>query len=388
MSRVPGRSLYAAPGPTNIPDAVLAAVAQATTDFMAPRFQQTYESCVASLQRVLGTTADLHFYASSGHGAWEATMANLFSPGDLLLMPQTGVFSGFWSGIARSLGLRVQMVEADPRLGIDLDDLSAALEADRGHAIRAVCVVHNDTASGVTLPAGAIRERMDAAGHPALYVLDVISSAGSLPLALDDWRVDAAIGSSQKGLMMLPGLGFAAVSAKAMAAHRVATLPRAYFDWSRMADRPHRHSAGTISAALFNGLRVALELIEAEGLDCVLARHARLGRAVRAAIAGWHDGGVGPALYCRDLDRASHSVSAILLPPGCTATAMRRVATERFNVTFGGDLGLLEDRLFRIGHMGDLNEAMLLGMLGAAELSLAEAGIPHGKGVAAALAML
>jgi alanine-glyoxylate transaminase/serine-glyoxylate transaminase/serine-pyruvate transaminase len=387
MSRVAGRSFYAAPGPTNIPDSVLQAVAQASIDFMGPGFARTYEACVAGVRRVLGATHNLHFYASSGHGAWEATFANLFSPGDRVLMLESGVFSGFWSSIAHGLRLEVQSVTADWRRGVDLADLAQALHEDRERRIKAVCVVHNDTASGVTLPAGEIRACLDAADHPALYLLDVISSAGSLPLRLDAWRVDAAVGSSQKGLMMLPGLGFTAVSPRAMAAHRGATLPRAYFDWSRMLDRPHLHSAGTVSAAMFNGLRQSLALIEAEGWDNVLQRHRRLAGSVRAAIHAWSAGGA-LELYCRDAARASDSVSAILLRPGLTATPIRAASAERFHVTLGGDLGLFDDRLFRIGHMGDLNEAMVLGILGAVELSLVGNQVPHESGLNAALAAL
>jgi alanine-glyoxylate transaminase/serine-glyoxylate transaminase/serine-pyruvate transaminase len=388
MSRIPGRSFYAAPGPTNVPDSVLQAVAQASVDFMSPGFANTYESCVAGIQHILGTTNPLHFYASSGHGAWEATFANLFSPGDRVLMLESGVFSGFWSSIGRGFKLDIQTVPADWRRGVDLADLAQALDDDTDRRIRAVCVVHNDTASGVTLPAGEIRACLDAADHPALFLLDTISSAGSLRLDLDAWRVDAAVGSSQKGLMMLPGLGFTAVSPRAMAQHRRATLPRAYFDWSRMLDRPHLHSAGTVSAAMFNGLRQSLTLIEAEGWDNVLRRHRRLAAAVRAAIHAWGADGQGLELYCRDPARASNSVSAILLPPGRAATPIRATSAERYHVTLGGDLGLFDDRLFRIGHMGDLNEAMVLGILGAAELSLTANAIPHASGLNAALAAL
>jgi alanine-glyoxylate transaminase/serine-glyoxylate transaminase/serine-pyruvate transaminase len=388
MSRIPGRSFYAAPGPTNVPDSVLQAVAQASIDFMSPGFVKTYDACVAGIQRTLGTRNALHFYASSGHGAWEATFANLFSPGDRLLMLDSGVFSGFWSSIGRGFQLDIQTLTADWRRGADLADLAQALHDDTDRRIRAVCVVHNDTASGVTLPAGEIRACLDAADHPALYLLDTISSAGSLRLDLDAWRVDAAVGSSQKGLMMLPGLAFTAVSPRAMVQHHRANLPRAYFDWSRMLDRPHLHSAGTVSAAMFNGLRQALALIEAEGWENVLARHRRLATAVRAAIHAWGKDGPGLELYCRDPARASHSVSAILLPPGLTATPIRVACAERFHVTLGGDLGLFEDRLFRIGHMGDLNEAMVLGILGAVELSLAANNVPHASGLDAALAAL
>jgi alanine-glyoxylate transaminase/serine-glyoxylate transaminase/serine-pyruvate transaminase len=386
--RRPGRPLYAAPGPTNIPDSVLEAVARATTDFAAPAFREVYDAVEAGLRQVLGTGNALFFYAASGHATWEATFVNLFSAGDTVLMLESGIFSGFWTGIGRAFGLDIRTIPADWRRGADLDRLSEALRADRDHRIAAVCAVHNDTASGVTLPGAEIRERLDDAGHPALYVLDTISSAGSLPLALDEWGVDAAVGSSQKGLMALPGIGFTAVSDRALARHRGAGLPRAYVDWSRMLGRGMRHSLGTVPANLFLGLREGLRLIEREGLDAVLTRHAILAKSVRAAIAAWHGAGQGPALYCLNPARVSDSVSTILLPPGHAAAAFRAYASERLTVTFGGDLGLLDDRIFRIGHMGDLNEAMVLGMLGAAELSMQATGIPHQPGLAAALRVL
>ncbi len=384
----PGWPLYAAPGPTNVPDAVMHEIARPVEDFAAPEFQATTDACVRGLRDVLGGGAHLFFYAASGHGAWEASLVNLFSPGDRILMPESGIFSGFWAGMARGLGLVVETLPASWRHGISLDALAAALARDTTHRIRAVAVVHNDTASGVTLPAAEIGAVLRAANHPALYLLDVVSSAGSLPLAIDAWGVDAAIGASQKGLMTLPGVGFTVVSERALASHRAARLPRAYFDWTRMQARPFAHSLGTVPANLFRGLAAGLDLIAQEGLQATLTRHARLARATRAAIAAWGRAGQGVALYCLAPERASDSVSTILLPPGQTAAALRDYARNRLNVTFGGDLGLMSDRIFRIGHMGAINEAMLLGMLGAAELAMREAGIAHGPGLDAALAEL
>ncbi len=364
------------------------AIARPVEDFAAAEFQSVYERCVHGLRAVVGSENEIFFYAAAGHATWEATFANLFSPGDTILMLESGIFSGFWTGIGRALGLTIVTLPADWRRGVDVERLDEALRQDTTHRISAVAVVHNDTASGVTLPAAEVRARLDAAGHPALLLLDIVSSAGSLPLALDAWGVDAAMGSSQKGLMTLPGIGFTIAGPRALARHQQARLPRAYFDWSRMLNRPLRHSLGTVPANLFRGLAAGLDLIAAEGLPAVLARHQRLAHATRAAIAAWGGAGQGPMLYCQHPARQSDSVSTILLPPGHTATPLRDVARARLNVCFGGDLGLMRDRIFRIGHMGDLNEAMLLGMLGAAELAMHQAGIPHAPGLAAAVQAL
>ena len=383
--RPPGRPLYAAPGPTNIPDEVMQAIALPVEDFAAPDFLALYHQCVEGVRQVVGSRNEVFFYAAAGHATWEATFVNLFSPGDTILMLETGIFSGFWTGIGRAFGLNIKTLPADWRRGVDLDRLSEALAQDNAHRISAVAVVHNDTASGVTLSAAEVRARLDAVGHPALFLLDIVSSAGSLPLALDAWGVDAAMGSSQKGLMALPGIGFTVAGPRALARHAQARLPRAYFDWSRMLNRPLRHSLGTVPANLFRGLAAGLELLAAEGMHAVLARHRRLAGATRAAIEAWGGAGQGPVLYCQDPSRRSDSVSTILLPPGSAAGDLRAVARDRLNVNFGGDLGLMQDRIFRIGHMGEINEAMLLGMLGAAELAMHQVGIAHVSGINAAL---
>ena len=375
-SKPRGRLFFAGPGPTNIPDSVLHATAHATVDFNDPDFVAVFDSCVDGLKRILRTEAELFMYTASGHGAWETTLANLFSPGDTLLMLESGYFSEAWSAMARAFGLEVRTVAADWRRGVDLDDVTAALRADRRGAIRAVCAVHNETSTGVTLPLADLRAAIDRAGHPALLLADTISSLASIDFRADKWGV---VGASQKGLMLPTGLSFTAASPKAMAAHAEAKLPRRYFDWSEMRRRSHRSFMGTIPTSLFFGLRESLRLIEEEGLANVLARHARLAEAVRRAVSAWR-GNDGPQIFCEDPARRSDSVTAVLLPDGHDADAVRRTAMGRFHVALGGGLGKLQGRVFRIGHLGDLNEPMVLGTLGAVEMSLQLNRVPHGAG--------
>ncbi|MBX5454863.1 MAG: aminotransferase class V-fold PLP-dependent enzyme [Acidobacteriia bacterium] len=383
-----GRHFFAGPGPTNIPDSVLHAVAHYTVDFNAPDFMEVYQACVAGLKRVLRTEHELFLYAASGHGAWEATLQNLLSPGDRILMLESGYFSLGWAAMAKKFGLVVETVPADWRYGVHITALEAALRADTQQTIRAVCVVHNETSTGVVLPLPEIRAAMDTAGHPALLLVDTISSLASMDFRMDEWGVDATVGGSQKGLMLPTGISFTAVSPKAMAAHAKATLPRHYFDWSVMARRPHHGFVGTVPIAMFYGLQESLRLLEEEGLDAVFARHARLAEAVRRAVMAW-TGNAGPEIYCLAPERRSNSVTAVFLPEGFDANAVRRIAYEQFNVALGGGLERLEGRVFRIGHLGDLNEPMVLGTLGAVEMSLKLAGVPvAGRGLNAALDFL
>ncbi len=374
-----GRLFFAGPGPTNIPNSVLHAVGHVTVDFNDPDFIAVFEACVDGLKRILATRGELFMYTASGHGAWEGTLANLFSPGDRLLMLESGYFSEGWSDMARALGLEVHTVAADWRRGVNLADVTAALRADSRHAIRAVCAVHNETSTGVTLPLAEVRAAIDAAGHPALLLTDTISSLASIDFRMDEWGVDAVVGASQKGLMLPTGFSFTAVSSEAMAAHQEAKLLRRYFDWAEMRRRPHRSFMGTVPTSLFFGLRESLRLLEQEGLDNVLARHARLAEAVRRAVSTWQ-GNDGPQIYCDDPARRSNSVTTVLLPDGHDAEAVRRTAMRRFNVALGGGLAKLNGRAFRIGHLGDLNEPMVLGTLGAVQMSLRLNGVPHAPG--------
>ena len=378
-SKPRGRQFFANPGPTNIPDSILRAIDRPTIDFMDPEFVAVYEACFAGVKRVLRTSQHVFMYTASGHGAWEATLLNLFSPGDTVLMLDSGYFSLQWGVMAEKHGLEVRTVTADWRRGVDLADVAAALQADTAHKIRAVCVVHNETSTGVVLPLADIRAAMDAAGHPALLLADTISSLGSMDFRMDDWRVDAVVGGSQKGLMLPTGMSFTGVSDKALEAHKTARLARHYFDWTPMLARAHHSFIGTVPTSIFYGLAESLRLIEEEGLDEVLARHHRLAEAVRRAVRVW-SGNDGPQLYCTDPGRLSDSVTAIWMPDGHDAEAVRATARNRFNVSLGGGLGKLGGRVFRIGHLGDLNEPMILGTLGAVELSLRANQVPHGKG--------
>lgn len=377
--RKPGRLFFANPGPTNIPDSVLRAMNHATVDFMSDDFVAVYEDAVAGLKRLLFTEGEVFIYTSSGHGAWEATLQNLFSPGDHVLMPDCGYFSRTWGAMAGKFGLTVEMPETDWRRGPDITRITERLAADTAHAIKAVCIVHNETSTGVALPMPEIRAAIDAAHHPALLLVDTISSFGSMEFRMADWGIDAVVGGSQKGLMLPAGLAFTAVSARALEAHAQAKLPRFYFDWTKMLARRHRSFIGTVPTAPFFGLRESVRLIEAEGIEAVWQRHHRLAEATRRAVSIW-SGNQGVGFFCTDPKRRSDSVTALKMPDGFDAESVRKIAYDRFNVSLGGGLDPLGGQVFRIGHMGDLNEPMILGTLGIVELSLRLAHIPLARG--------
>ena len=382
MTRKTGRQFFSNPGPTNIPDSVLRAISRPTIDFNDPEFNEVYDGAVRGLKSLLRMAepgSELFFYTASGHGAWEGTLVNMLSPGDTVLVLESGYFSEGWAHMATNLGLVPQVVQADWRRGIDPAAVEAALRADTAGRIKAVLVVHNETASGVVTPMLAIRDAIDRAGHGALYLADTISSLGSMEFRMDDWGIDGAVGGSQKGLMLPTGFSFTAVSAKGMQAHAAARLPRSYFDWAEMSKRPHRSFVGTIPVSQFYGLQESLRLIGLETLDGVVARHHRLAEATRRAVRTW-SGNAGPQLYGLDPARLSDSVTAVLMPEGHSADAVRKTAMDRFNVSLGGGLGKLNGTVFRIGHLGDLNEPMILGTLAGVEMSLRINGVPHGRG--------
>lgn len=382
-----GRHFFANPGPTNIPDSIQHAVSHHTVDFNGPDFLALYDRCIAGLKRVLRTDQHLFMYTGSGHAAWEATLANLLSPGDRILIPETGHFSENWGKMATDLGIEVQTLAADWRRGVDYGALRAALADDTAHAIKALGIVHNETSTGMVLDLPRIRAILDETRHPALLMVDTISSLGSLEFRMDAWGVDAAVGGSQKGLMLPVGFSFTGVSEKALAAHAASKLPKHYFSWTTMQQRRHRSFIGTVPIALFYGLQESLRLIEEEGLDNVLARHHRLAEATRRCVRHWA-GNDGPQMFCLSPERVSDSVTSILVPDGVDAEKLRRrVAT--MNVALGGGLGRLAGKVFRIGHLGDLNEPMILGTLAATEIGLRLEGIPHtAGGVDAAIAYL
>jgi alanine-glyoxylate transaminase/serine-glyoxylate transaminase/serine-pyruvate transaminase len=374
-----GRLFFANPGPTNIPDSILRAVSQPTLDFMSPGFLELYDECMAGLKRILKTKQHIFFYTASGHGAWEAALVNVMSPGDTLLVVESGYFSAGWAEMGEALGIKIQTVKADWRRGADFEAVKAALAADKDHIIKAVGVVHNETATGVALPIMPIREALDATGHPALLMADTISSLGSFDFRMDDWGIDVVVGGSQKGLMLPTGMSFTGVSDKALAVHKTSTMPKHYLNWTAMMGRRHKSFIGTVPITFFFGLKESLRLIEEEGLDEVFARHHRLAEATRRAVRAW-SGNNGPQLFCLDPARFSDSVTAVLMPEGFNAEAVRKVCFDRFNVSIGGGLGPLGGKVFRIGHLGDLNEPMILGTLAAVEMALQIAGVPHTKG--------
>jgi alanine-glyoxylate transaminase/serine-glyoxylate transaminase/serine-pyruvate transaminase len=381
MPRSPrGRLFFANPGPTNIPDSILHAVAHHAVDFHDPNFMKMYDECVAGVKRLLKTKQYMFMYTGSGHAAWEAALVNLFSAGDLLLIPETGNFSESWGRMARNLGLQVQTVPADWRRGVEISAIRATLAADTQRAIKAVCVVHNETSTGMVLPVEQIRGALDATKHPALLLVDTISSLGSLDFRMDEWGVDCVVGASQKGLMLPTGMSFTGVSEKAMEAHATSTLPKHYLSWTVMQGRKQQSFVGTVPVNFFYGLKESLRLLlDDEGLDEVFARHARLGEAVRRCVRHW-SGNNGPQVFCTNPARESNSVTAVQMPDGHSAEDIRRICREKFNVSLGGGLSKLNGYVFRIGHMGDLNEPMVLGTLASIEMALRVQGVPHAAG--------
>jgi alanine-glyoxylate transaminase/serine-glyoxylate transaminase/serine-pyruvate transaminase len=385
MTHRPGRHFLQIPGPSNVPESVLRAMDRAVIDHRGPAFAQLGREVLAGLRDVFRTSGPVIVYPASGTGAWEAALGNTLSPGDHVLMAETGHFATLWRNLATRLGLEVEFLPGDWRHGADPGAIEARLATDRGHAIRAVAVVHNETSTGATSDIPAVRAAMNRAGHPALLLVDTISSLGSMDYRHEEWGVDVTVGGSQKGLMLPPGLSFNAVSAKALEASKTARLPRSYWSWDEMLG-PNRSGFFPYTPAtnLLHGLREALALLMAEGLDNVFARHARHAEATRRAVRAW-----GLEILCADAARHSGSLTAVLMPPGHDADRVRAVALERFDLSLGTGLGKLAGRVFRIGHVGDLNDLTLLGALAGVEMALTLAGVPiRREGVQAAMDFL
>jgi len=386
-----GYHFYQNPGPTNIPDRVLRAMDRGAIDFTGGRFKEIAEECFAGLKRVFKTDQTILAYAASGHGAWEAALVNLFSPGDKVLVIESGFFSLNWGMRGEAFGLEVETLPNDWRRPASPAQLEARLHEDREHAIKAVLVVHNETSTGVLNDAAALRQAIDAARHPALFLVDVISSLGSIDFRMDEWGVDVVVAGSQKGLMLPTGMAFTAVSARALAAAAEAKLPRVYWDWRRLLGLDESSQAywnGTAPVHFFFGLQEALRMIEEEGLDQIFARHHRLAEATRRAVRAWRQND-GPEIFAVDPRAQSDSITAVQVPEGYDADKVRQLCLDKFNVSLGGGLDRLRGRVFRIGHMGDLNEPMILGALAAVEMALELCGVPHGRGgVAAAMEYL
>jgi alanine-glyoxylate transaminase/serine-glyoxylate transaminase/serine-pyruvate transaminase len=376
MSTPAGRHFLQIPGPTNVPDRVLRAMDMPTMDHRGPEFAQLTLEILQNLKQVFKTSADVVIYPASGTGAWEAALVNTLSPGDKVLMFETGHFATLWQGIAGELGLQVEFVPGDWRHGVDPAAVEASLSADKAHQIKAVMVVHNETSTGVTSRIGEIRKAIDSSAHPALFMVDVISSLASIDYRHDEWGVDVTIGGSQKGLMLPPGLGFNAISAKALKASATATLAASYWRWQPMINAG---SSGyfpyTPATNLLYALRESLKMLLEEGLDNVFTRHQRHGEATRRAVRAW-----GLEILCLNPDEYSAALTAILLPQGYDADHLRKVILQRYNMSLGTGLGKVQGRVFRIGHLGDFNDLMLAGTLSGVEMGLAIAGIPFTKG--------
>ena len=387
--RIPGHRFLHSPGPTRVPDEVLHAMSRQPMDLADPRVAQVIAACETGLKRLLQTHhAHVVMFAANGHGVWEGVIANLLGAGDTVLVPGTGHFSDGWAQQVEAFGaraIRTPWVEGEP---IDAAAVEQALREDAQHRIKALFAVHTDTASSVTSDMRGLRAALDAARHPALFVVDVVASLGAAPFAMDELGANVVVGASQKGLMVPPGLGFIAVDERALQVASRNPAPRFYWDWARRTgEHSYQKFCGTPPHSLLMGLEAALGLIFHEGVDAVLARHARLARAVHTAVDCWSEGG---ALRCfaPSVAARSTSVTAVAVRAGIDVEALRSVARERFQVAIAGGLGPLAGRVFRIGHLGDLNPAMILGALAGVEAALQVQGVPHCSGVAAAATSL
>jgi alanine-glyoxylate transaminase / serine-glyoxylate transaminase / serine-pyruvate transaminase len=381
-----GRHFLQIPGPTNVPDRVLRAIAMPTIDHRGPEFALLGQEIVAGMKRVFQTEDNVVVYPSSGTGAWEAALSNTLSPGNRVLMFETGHFATLWRQMATRLGLEIDFIPGDWRHGADPALVEEKLTADKEHALKAVCIVHNETSTGVTSRIAEIREAIDRTSHPALYMVDTISSLASIDYRHDAWKVDVTVAGSQKGLMLPPGLGFNAYSKKALAAHKTARLPRSYWDWEAMLETGRTgFFPYTPATNLLYGLREALKmLLEEEGLAEVFHRHARHAEATRRAVAAW-----GLETVCADAREHSNSLTAIFVPDGFDADRLRETILDAFDMSLGTGLGRLRGKIFRIGHLGHFNDLMLCGTLSGVEMGLHRAGIPHrAGGVTAALEFL
>lgn len=366
-----GRHFLQIPGPTNVPDEVLHAIAAATIDHRGPAFARLATDVLAGLGPVFGAAGPVVIYPSSGTGAWEAALVNTLSPGDRVLAFETGHFATLWQQMATALGLEVDFVAGDWRHGVDPDEVARRLAADERHEIAAVCVVHNETSTGVASRIPEVRAAIDASGHPALLLVDTISSLASIDYRHDEWGVDVTVAGSQKGLMLPPGLGFNAVSDKARRAASTARLPKSYWDWEPIiAANANGFYPYTPATNLLYGLKAALGMLHDEGMAQVFARHARHAEATRAAVRGW-----GLEVLCLNEREHSGSLTAILVPDDADADAVRAVALERYDMSLGAGLGKLAGRVFRIGHLGHFNDLTLAGTLAGVQMSLREAGV-------------
>lgn len=381
----PGWALLQIPGPSNVPAGILSAIANPTIDHRGDTFARLAKGIIRDLKPLFGTKHDVVVFPSSGTGAWEAALVNVLSPGDHVLMAETGHFATLWFKLAEQLGLKAELLAGDWRKAADPCAIQDRLTNDTSYAIKAVCVVHNETSTGATSDIAAIRKAIDDAGHPALFMVDTISSLASVPYEQDAWGVDVTVAGSQKGLMLPPGLGFNAYGPKAKSISRTSSTLRSYFDWKAMEDVADTgqfpYTPGT---NLLFGLRAALDLLALEGMDAVFRRHARHAEATRAAVEAW-----GLEVLCVEHARRSNVLTAVVMPEGKSADAFRSHVLQRFNMPLGNGLSKLKDRVFRIGHLGDFNDLMLIATLAGIQLALDEFDVARkANGVEAAMKVL
>lgn len=375
-SRPVGRHFLHIPGPTPLPDRVLRAMDTPIIDHRGPEFAKLTKKCLEGIKTIFKTTNPVIIYTATGTGAWEAALVNTLSPGDGVLMVETGQFATLWKVMAEKLGLKPEFITTDWRTGVDAAAVEARLKEDKNKEIKAVCFLHNETSTGCLSPVPAVRKAIDNAGHPALLMVDTISSLASTDYRHDEWGVDITVGGAQKGLMLPPGMSFNAVSDKAFAAAKTAMLPKSFWAWDDMLTM---NKIGffpyTPATQMLQGLAVSIEMLHEEGLDNVFARHDRLAEATRRAVKTW-----GLETVCRDPKFYSPTLTAVLLPEGHNADAFRALALETFNISYGSSFGPFAGKYFRIGHLGDLNDTMLMGALAATEMTLSLANVPHKKG--------
>jgi alanine-glyoxylate transaminase/serine-glyoxylate transaminase/serine-pyruvate transaminase len=371
-----GRHFLQIPGPTNVPDRVLRAIDRPTIDHRGPEFQVLGKEVLEGIKHIFKTKNPVIIFPASGTGAWEAALVNTLSPGDKVLMVETGHFAALWHKMAKKLGLEIDLIPGDWRHGADAGEIEARLAADKGHAIKAVCVVHNETSTGVTSRIPLVRKAIDNAKHPALLLVDTISSLGSIDYRHDEWGVDVTVGGSQKGLMLPPGLSFNATSEKSLAAGKAAKLPRSFFDWGEMLPaNANGFFPYTPATNLLYGLREALAMLEEEGLANVFARHDRHAEATRRAVRAW-----GLEVLCQNPEEYSSALTAVVMPPGHDSDRFRKIVLENFDMSLGMGLAKLQGKVFRIGHLGDFNDLTLAGTLSGVEMGLELAGVPFRKG--------
>ena len=375
-SRMAGRHFLHIPGPTPVPDRVLRAMDTPMIDHRGPEFAKLAKKCLEGIKTIFKTTNPVIIYTATGTGAWEGALVNTLSPGDKVLMVETGQFATLWKKMAEKLGIVPELLATDWRTGADPKAIEARLREDKKHEIKAVCVLHNETSTGCLSPIAEIRKAIDAAGHPALYMVDTISSLASADYRHDEWGVDVSVGGAQKGLMLPPGMSFNAISDKAIEANKTSTLPKSFFAWDEMlAMNKVGFFPYTPATLMLFGLDTGIEMLHEEGLDNVFARHDRLAEATRRAVKHW-----GLEILCRDAKYYSPTLTAVLLPEGFNADQFRAMALETFNISYGASFGPFAGKYFRIGHLGDINEAMLMGCLSVTEMALQLFGVPIKKG--------